>query len=90
MQPRQDAGTRATKAEGLAGSIPCSAVRLGETDLSHNRAAHGLDLLLPKKSDLFGSHHRVQRRRQHFLNLRLDPQGQRSLRPSFSRSSLSA
>lgn len=45
--------------------------------------------LFPEKSNYGVRRHKIRRRRQQFLNLRVDPQGQGSLRPSFSNSSLS-
>jgi hypothetical protein len=45
--------------------------------------------LLAEKSDSGAYHQSGRRRRQHFLSLRPEPHGQRSLRPSFSTSSFS-
>ena len=46
-------------------------------------------LLVSERNGVFASRRSGRRRRQHFLNLRPDPQGHKSLRPSFSMSSLS-
>ena len=46
-------------------------------------------LLIPEKSDLCVHHRIFRRRRQHFLNFRPEPHGQRSFRPNFFNSSLS-
>ena len=51
--------------------------------------SRSLNRSLPEKSDLGSLHQKHPVVRQHFLNRRLEPHGQRSFRPSFSSSSLS-
>src|SRR5436190_20769501 len=52
-------------------------------------ASWGSDILLPKRSSFCENRHVCPCRRQQFLNLRRDPHGHGSFRPSFSSNSLS-
>ena len=63
--------------------------------LDRERASRGTRvpptrLLFSERSNFAGCRRSFRRRRQHFLNLRPDPQGHGSLRPSFSCNSFSA